>query len=343
MKKGMVFLMVLVAMGLFFALNGTAYAETLIMTVSPLQCSVGDTITVTYHGAPGDTSPVDDTIGLFPFDANNLYQAIAVQHLNGNMDGTLTFTAPNQVGIYNIRMLTSGTITIAVSQDIHVLYPGGSIMVNYAGAPGTSSDWIGLFATDAQGGQLINSQALNSAESGVLTFDAPKHTGNYNFRMFTGSVQTPLATSNDVQVTSILVGTPVQIVLQAYSPVMTINGANTVIDPASGAVPIIKNGRTLLPIRAIVENIGGTVNWDANAQEMSIQVENRIIQLGVGQTTAQVNGVSVLVDVAPQSFNGSILLPLRFVAENLGMDVQWDAASQTATLTYKMGTLTEPS
>ena len=156
MKKGMVFLMTLVALGLFFTFNGRAYAETLIMTVSPLQCNVGDTITVTYHGAPGDTSPMDDTIGLFASDADNLSQAIAVQHLNGSMDGTLTFTAPAEVGTYNIRMLTSGTITIAISQDIHVhtqavlsatpsvADPYGPITVTYSGAPGTQSDWIGI-------------------------------------------------------------------------------------------------------------------------------------------------------------------------------------------------------
>jgi hypothetical protein len=242
-----------------------------------------------------------------------------------------------------------------VSPDIHVhtaavlsATPGvadplGSITVTYSGAPGTSSDWIGLFTADAQGGRFVDSQSLNSAKSGVLTFGVPKQSGTYNFRMFTGGAQAPLATSNDVQVEGIVVGTQVQIVLQAYSPVMTVNGATTIIDPAGGAVPIIKNGRTLLPIRAIVESIGGTVNWDANAQEMTIQVENRTIQLGIGQTTAWVDGASVPIDVAPQVYGGCVLLPLRFIAENLGATVQWDAASQTVTLTYKRGTWTQTS
>ena len=355
MKKGMVILMALAALGLWFTFNGRAYAETLIMSVSPLECNIGDTITVTYHGAPGNTSPTDDTIGLFASDADNLSQAIAVQHLNGSMDGTLTFTAPDEIGTYNIRMLASGISTIAVSPDIHVLTQAvlsatpsvvdslDSITVTYSGAPGTQSDWIGICAADAPDGQTVASQFLNGATSGVLTFNAPDQAGTYNFRMFTGDVQTALATSNDVQVENMVMGTPVQIVLQAYSPAMTVNGANTIIDPASGAVPIIKNGRTLLPIRAIVESIGGTVNWDANEQEMTIQVENRTIQLGIGQTTAVVDGASVPIDVAPQVFNGCILLPLRFIAENLGMAVQWDAASQTVTLTYKRGAFTQQS
>ena len=56
-----------------------------------------------------------------------------------------------------------------------------------------------------------------------------------------------------------------------------------------------------------------------------------------------VDGNSVPIDVGPQAFNGCILLPLRFIAENLGMAVQWDAASQTVTLTYKRGAFTQQS
>ena len=301
MKKGMAFLMALAVLGLWFTFNGRAYAETRILSVSPLECNVGDTITVTYHGAPGNpaTSPYPgDAIGLFPSGASYISQAVAVQYLNGSMDGTLTFTAPDQVGTYNVRMLAEASATIAVTPDIHVHTQAvlsatpsaadlhGAITVTYSGAPGTPSDWIGIFEADATGGSFIASQPLNSAKSGVLTFNAPDKPGTYNFQMFTGGVQTALATSNDVQVENMVMGTPVQIVLQVYSPAMTVNGANTIIDPASGAVPIIKNGRTLLPIRAIVESIGGTVNWDANEQEMTIQVENRNIQLGIGQTTA---------------------------------------------------------
>jgi hypothetical protein len=355
MKKSVVILMTLAALGLLFTFNGRAYAETLTMSVSPLECNIGDTITVIYHGAPGNTSPVDDTVALFSSDVDNLSQAIAVQHLNGSTDGTLTFTAPDQVGTYNIRMLASGVSTIDVTQDIYVhtqallsatpsvADPDGLITVTYSGAPGTQSDWIGICAADAPDSQTGSAQFLNSATSGVLTFGAPDQAGTYNFRMFTGDVQTSLATSNGVQVENMAVGTPIQIVLQAYSPAMTVNGTDTIIDPAGGAVPIIKNGRTLLPIRAIVESIGGTVNWDATEQEITIQVENRIIKLEIGQTTAEVDGNSVPIDVAPQVFNGCILLPLRFISENLGMAVQWDAASQTVTLTYKRGAFTQQS
>jgi hypothetical protein len=358
MKKSLVILMTLAILGLGLAFTGRANAETRILIASPLDCNIGDTITVTYHGAPGNpsTSPYPgDAIGLFPVGSSNISQAVAVQYLDGSMDGTLTFTAPDKIGTYNIRMLAEAEDTIAITPDIHVhtasvlsatpaaVDPGGAISVTYSGAPGTPSDWIGIFGAGAAGGSCTVSQSLNSAKSGTLTFTAPDQPGTYDFQMFTGDLQTPLATSNDVQVASMVIGTPVRIVLQAYSPAMTVNGATTVIDPASGAVPIIKNGRTLLPIRAIAESLGGTVTWDATAQEMTVQLENRTVQLGIGQTTAWVAGASVPIDVAPEVYNGCILLPLRFIAENLGAAVQWDATSQTVTLTYKRGTFTQPS
>jgi hypothetical protein len=353
MKKSVVILMTLAALGLFFISCSRADAETRILTVSPLECNIGDTLTVTFHGAPGNpaTSPyLGDTIELFPCGASNISQALAVQYLNGSMDGTLTFTAPSQVGTYNIRMLAEGIATIDVTPDIYVhtqavlSAPGvadssGAITVTYSGAPGAQSDWIGLYETEAMGGRFVASQPLNGAKSGVLTFNTPDKLGAYDFQMFTGGMPAALATSNDVQVENMVVGTPVQIVLQAYSPAMTVNGANAIID-ASGSVPIIKDGQTLLPIRAIVESIGGTVEWDAAEQEATVQVENRTIQFGIGQTTAVVDGDSVPIDVAPQVFNGCILLPLQFIVKNLDMAVQWDAPSQTVTLTYKRGTFT---
>ena len=170
MKKGTVFLMTLAVLSLLFAFNGRAYAETLLMSVSPLECNIGDTITVTYHGAPGTPAPLDDTIALFKAGEGNVGQAVAVQHLNGSMDGTLTFTAPDEVGQYNIRMLVSGSLTVAVSEDIDVRTqavlsatpaaadPHGLITVNFSGDPGTAGDWIGLCTAGAQGGRIISSQ-----------------------------------------------------------------------------------------------------------------------------------------------------------------------------------------
>ena len=58
--------------------------------------------------------------------------------------------------------------------------------------------------------------------------------------------------------------------LQIGNPMMTVNGTQQEIDPGAGTAPIVQNGRTLLPIRAIIEALGGTVDWDQDTQTVTI-------------------------------------------------------------------------
>jgi len=104
------------------------------------------------------------------------------------------------------------------------------------------------------------------------------------------------------------------------------------------AAPIILNARTLLPIRAVVEASGGTIDWDASAQKVTIVRNDKTLELWIGKNVAKLDGQSVTIDsdakVVPVIRSGRTLLPLRFVAESLALDVQWDAATQTVAITY---------
>ncbi|NPV88376.1 copper amine oxidase N-terminal domain-containing protein [Coprothermobacteraceae bacterium] len=104
--------------------------------------------------------------------------------------------------------------------------------------------------------------------------------------------------------------------------------------------PVIKNGRTLLPIRAIVEALGGQVGWDANQKKVTVTLGSNRVELWIGKNTALVNGRQVMIDatnpkVVPEIINGRTMLPLRFVAESLGCSVEWDGNTQTVRVTYK--------
>jgi len=113
------------------------------------------------------------------------------------------------------------------------------------------------------------------------------------------------------------------------------NGIPTKLDSA----PVIRNSRTLLPIRAIIEALGGTVAWDPIAHKVTVTLGTRTVVLWIGKSLATVNGVSTPIDatdasVVPVIINSRTMLPLRFVAENLGCTVVWAAATQTITITY---------
>jgi hypothetical protein len=87
-----------------------------------------------------------------------------------------------------------------------------------------------------------------------------------------------------------------------------------------------------------VEAAGGTVGWDAAEQKVTIVRNGTTLNLWIGKSAAELNGKSVSIDtnpaVVPIISHGRTLLPLRFVAESLGLDVQWDATTQTVTITY---------
>jgi len=126
------------------------------------------------------------------------------------------------------------------------------------------------------------------------------------------------------------------IILQIGKSNFTVNGVSNTLD----SPPIIKNSRTLLPIRAIVEALGGTVSWEATERKVTVSLGSTTIELWIGKPTAKVNGIDTLIDAAnskvvPEIINGRTMLPLRFVTENLGCDVQWDGTTKTITITYQ--------
>jgi len=110
---------------------------------------------------------------------------------------------------------------------------------------------------------------------------------------------------------------------------------------AMEAAPFIDktSGRTLIPIRIIVEAIDGKIEWDAKTSKVTIIKDAIKIELWIGKPIANVNGVPTPIDVqapklSPMIVNGRTFLPLRFVSENLGAEVGWDGATQTITITY---------
>ncbi|HWQ21879.1 MAG TPA: copper amine oxidase N-terminal domain-containing protein, partial [Clostridia bacterium] len=66
--------------------------------------------------------------------------------------------------------------------------------------------------------------------------------------------------------------------------------------------------------------------------------KDKVLELWIGKNTAKLNGQPVVIDtngkVVPIISDGRAFLPLRFVAEALALDVQWDAATRTVKISY---------
>jgi len=124
------------------------------------------------------------------------------------------------------------------------------------------------------------------------------------------------------------------IVLQIGKTSFTVNSVPKTLD----SPPIIKNSRTLVPIRAIIEALNGSIGWDANEKKVTVTLGSKTIELWIGKNIAKVDGVNTPIDetnpnVVPEIINGRTMLPLRFVTENLGCTVAWDGTTKTITLT----------
>ena len=88
------------------------------------------------------------------------------------------------------------------------------------------------------------------------------------------------------------------------------------------------NGRVMVPLRAIFEALGATVQWNPVDQGIVATKGNTTIRLQIGSTAAFNNGVQVTLDAAPQIEGGRTLVPVRFVGEALGAEVTWDGTNR---------------
>lgn len=96
----------------------------------------------------------------------------------------------------------------------------------------------------------------------------------------------------------------------------------------SGTAPVIKNGRTLVPIRKIVESLGGTVSWDAATRTVTCIKDGISVSMVIGSKTVYCNGTASQMDVSPEIINGRTMIPVRFLVETLDCNVQWYPATE---------------
>ena len=99
------------------------------------------------------------------------------------------------------------------------------------------------------------------------------------------------------------------------------------------AAPLIRNSRTMLPVRFVAENLGAAVAWDGATSTATITTDTVEIKITIGADAATVNGQSVKLDSHAFIENGRTYLPVRFIAEARGAAVTWDGATSTATIT----------
>jgi len=298
--------------------------------------TVGDTLDITgmvVTGTYGDASKVVETItaaNVTDFDST----AVAASQ-------PLTVTFGGKTATYTVA-IQAVPVTYTVTFDSQ----GGSAVAAITGI--TSGATVTLPTAPTKTGYTFNGWFTAITGGTAFTALTPVITDVIVYAQWTGiyiSVPTPIVVTPTpivvtptpivVTPTPVLVKKPLILILQIDNTMFWNNSIPTKLD----STPVIKNSRTLLPLRAIIEALAGTVTWDPIEHKVTVTLGNKTLMLWIGKDIATVNGVSIPIDatdirVVPEIINGRTMLPLRFVAENLGATVGWDPKTQTIKITY---------
>lgn len=117
----------------------------------------------------------------------------------------------------------------------------------------------------------------------------------------------------------------------ADTPTVWLDGEQLTFDVA----PIIQNDRTMVPYRAIFEELGYTVSWNAQNQSVSAIKGSSSMWMQIGNKNITVNGSNVVSDTAPFIQGDRTLVPLRLVSEYSGCDVLWNGETETVVMYHK--------
>lgn len=123
--------------------------------------------------------------------------------------------------------------------------------------------------------------------------------------------------------------------------VMTISSKEVIVNNnivTIDAAPYVKQNRTFVPIRALVESFGATVDWNDKDRTVTIKSGKKVIVMTVGSTEYTVDGVKATMDVAPTIMSDRTFVPVRFAAEALGYKVTatYNTDGTTASVVFQM-------
>ena len=237
---------------------------------------------------------------------------------------------------------SSNTLTASCTVDVYKKSSSGSS----SSGGGSSAAKHGVTISDSKNGAVTASAA--KAETGDKVILTPKadegyeldkitakdkdgkevklkaeKDGTYSFTMPKGgvTVDTTFKQAEGATNTDKPAAAAKTIILQIGSTAVLVDDQAIINDVA----PVIRNDRTLVPIRVITEALGGQVAWNEAAKEVTLTVNGKEIKMTIGKALEKYG-------VAPVIIGGRTFVPVRFVADELGAVTTWDDATKTVTI-----------
>ncbi|GAB4462999.1 MAG: hypothetical protein OHK0029_30920 [Armatimonadaceae bacterium] len=113
---------------------------------------------------------------------------------------------------------------------------------------------------------------------------------------------------------------------------VTVNNERIVFPETAN--PMMMDGRVMVPLRGVVERLGGNIKYDPASKVITGAQPNieKQFRMRVGSKEALLNGQTVEMDTMPRVLAGTTYVPLRFVTEALGAAVEWNSGTRTVTI-----------
>ena len=246
--------------------------------------------------------------------------------------------------------LSEGTTAVTVSYTFGTDTKQATVPISVGNTPsgghgggslGGNSNYIVSFDTNG-GSKLISQLVLKNTamkEPAAPTKDGYDFEGWYTDKELTSRFDfTKRVTGNMTLYAAWTVhdASKNQIILTIGKTDVTVFGKSETNDVA----PIVVNDRTMLPARFVAENLGASVDWDADKKLVTVKGKNEknediTILITIDSDTAYVNGEAVKLDSPAFIQNERTYTPLRFIAENLGADVDWNGDELKVIITKK--------
>ena len=305
-------------------------AKTIPFTVAPkkVELTVDNS---TLKGAGSVTFTVD---GVCEGDAAKVVcdvDSIKVEGLKASLpNATMEYTFTTDMGgnyepascVVSVTRRKSGSSSSDTSAPTYGVSTGktenGEISVTPAKAE--AGETVTIKATPDSGYQLDKMTVKDKNNSAVKLKKV--NDNEYTFTMPVGKVSVDATfVQKDAADDSNAAEAGKTIKLQIGSRIVNVDNEAVIYD----AAPVIRNDRTLVPIRIITEALGGKVDWNGATKEVTLSINDKEIKMTIGKALEKYG-------VAPVIIDGRTFVPVRFVADELGANVAWDDATKTVTI-----------
>ncbi|HOO96664.1 MAG TPA: stalk domain-containing protein [Caldisericia bacterium] len=256
---------------------------------------------------------------LFHWDLGTLPLQVSVEVVETKKFDDLFEVSTSSIERLNIKSWEKSTF----SYDV-IVTRKTSDEENLSAKIGNASEWITIKKTTLDGGDILFAVTIKASEisPGV-------------------SVSDYLIISDDGVDGEIEI--PILMEKNRYTDVtLKIGLSQAIVDDEEvllDAPPRIVDGRTLVPIRIIAESLGAQVSWNATEKRIDIMQSNHAgkvtsISLWVGKSDATINGKKIQIDVAPMILDSRTYVPVRFISESFGAEVEWIQETKEIEITY---------